>query len=517
MCILFVMPYPGYLRYFDTVVRALAARGHDVHLAWEMPTKQVEGLMALADVASVTVHDLPKRDDDWRRAAKRIRFAVDHARYLDARFAGAHYLRDRAAEKVEWPFSPLRRLTTMPRPLLRALLRGLLALERALPRGPAIDAFIRELEPEVVLVSPLVTPASRQADVVASARALGIPTAAAIASWDNLTNKGILRIQPERLIVWNEAQRREASELHGYPADCVVATGAQCFDRWFERRPRRTRADFCERVGLTVEEPFFLFVGSTASISAPDAEKRFVQAWLRRMRAHPDLRDRPVLIRPHPYNSGHWAADDLAGFENVAVWPRTGANPVDESDRDDYFESLAYSEVVIGINTTAMVEAAILGRPVLTVAAEAFADTQGGTLHFQHLLPENGGFVRHALALDEHLEQLAAAVADPEAASLRTREFVHSFLRPRGLDRDATTPFVEAVEAIAELTATPVERKAIDGVLRAGLRALVIADLARDGRWRKHMRKRVRRVRGRVGRLVRLLGRVASAGRNATR
>lgn len=34
---LFVMPYPGYLRYFDSVLHMLCERGHEVFLAFNNP------------------------------------------------------------------------------------------------------------------------------------------------------------------------------------------------------------------------------------------------------------------------------------------------------------------------------------------------------------------------------------------------------------------------------------------------------------------------------------------------
>src|SRR5262249_28673625 len=143
------------------------------------------------------------------------------------------------------------------------------------------------------------------------------------------------------------------------------------------------RAAFCRRVGLTGERPFVLFVGSTASISHPDAEQQFVKRWIQSIRAseHPQLRDAAILVRPHPYNPGTWAQADMSGLGDVAVWPSAGANPVDEDNRDDYFHSMFYAEAVVGINTSAMIESAILGRAVHTIQADDFSDTQGGTVH----------------------------------------------------------------------------------------------------------------------------------------
>src|SRR4030095_2334475 len=113
-----------------------------------------------------------------------------------------------------------------------------------------------------------------------------------------------------------------------------------------------------------------------------------------------------VLVRPHPYNGRAWNPDSFAGMDGVAVWPRGGYDPVDEEHRAGLFASLFHAAAVVGINTSAMIEAAIVGRPVFSIETPQFAGTQGGTLHYRHLLPENGGFLRVASSLGEHVQQL---------------------------------------------------------------------------------------------------------------
>ena len=61
-----------------------------------------------------------------------------------------------------------------------------------------------------------------------------------------------------------------------------------------------------------------------------------------------------------------------------------------------------HTEAVVGVNTSAMIESGIVGRPVYTVQAEEFAATQEGTLHFQHLKNVDGGLLHLAANLDEH-------------------------------------------------------------------------------------------------------------------
>ena len=191
-----------------------------------------------------------------------------------------------------------------------------------------------------------------------------------------------------------------------------------------------------------------LFVGSTASISAPDAELTFVRRWIEALRSHPSLADISILVRPHPFNSRHWSDADVGDLPNVAVYPHW-SNPVNESDRQDYFDSLYHSEAVVGINTTAMIEAAIVGRTVHSVLAEEFKDTQGGTLHFRYLLSENGGFLRVAGNLAEHAAQVAETLATPEIGRESCARFVRTFVRPHGIDVQTTPILVDALERLA--------------------------------------------------------------------
>ena len=81
--------------------------------------------------------------------------------------------------------------------------------------------------------------------------------------------------------------------------------------------------------------------------------------------------------------------------------------------------------------------------------APEFAGTQEGTIHFHHLLPENGGFLRIAATLDEHVAQLADRLRHPESSRAETARFVSSFIRPHGVDRPATPLFADAIERLA--------------------------------------------------------------------
>jgi hypothetical protein len=133
----------------------------------------------------------------------------------------------------------------------------------------------------------------------------------------------------------------------------------------------------------------------------------------------------------------------------VAVWPRAGANPVDREGRAAYYDSMFHSVAVVGVNTSALIEAGIVGRVVFSVVDAAFAATQEGTLHFQHLKRVNGGLLHLASSLDEHCAQLAGMLADVSGRAQAPRAFVEAFVRPYGLDVPATPRVVDALEALA--------------------------------------------------------------------
>jgi len=467
--ILFIARHFTYFRNFDSVVEALARRGHRLHLAADRDDAQ--GGRALVDrlaaqYPSVTVGTTPIRDwGRYRRVSQALRLGLDYLRYSDARFAAMPKIRQRAYERTPAFILALARL-----PGRRLLARVLAWLEEAVPRQAGVDDFVRDGRADVVLVTPLIELGSPQLDYVRAARAQGVRTGLAVWSWDHLSSKALIRVAPDVLLVWNETQRGEAERFHGIGPDRVIVTGAQCFDRWFDRSPSRDRAAFCRRAGLPDDGPFILYVCS-ALFRGSRPEAAFVRAWAAAIRASnaPELAGVRLLIRPHPQRLEEWA--DGAGVEGATVW---GSTPTDEEGRADYFDSLFHSGAVVGLNTSALVEAAIVDRPVFTVLLPEYHENQEGTYHFHHLMTVGEGCLTVSRSLDEHVAQLAAWARGVPTRS--TRPFVERFIRPRGIATPATAAFVAAVETMGARPAPPPRRApAWVYLLRPVVYALVLA------------------------------------------
>jgi len=445
------------------VLLALADRGHTVRIAThrspEIPPPAA--LVAHPRIAFMTSPG--RRGDEWATPIHELRALRDYVRFLDRRFKSASKLRARALRTAVKAVTHDERAHLVHRcPKCDArlvddevgqMLRGfgkqgvknldkLLALmERTIPSATVLEEFLKAEQPDLLLVSPLVNLGSYQADFVKSAKALHIPVVYPVFSWDNLSTKGLIHVQPDGVIVWNERQRTEAVEMHGVSPERIAVTGAPRFDEFFAMTPETTREQFCAIHGLDARQPIVVYLCSSEFVAGGEVD--FVRRWIDEVRREPSLRSCNILIRPHPRQQKPWKGFNVPDARVTVALPQAmNADPT-------LFDTVFHGAAVVGLNTSAQLEAGILGRPVLTILAPEFEEGQQGTLHFSYLLKEHGGFVDVAPDFDTHRRQLVAAVSgdyDPRAI----RVFIEQFLRPRGIDRPATPFMVEAIEEFAQ-------------------------------------------------------------------
>jgi hypothetical protein len=499
--ILFSVRNPSYVRHYDSVLRLLASHGHEVLLVTERSDRHPWPPSVLDLVAAyphITLSTMPERSGDpWFELATRFRQARFYLRFLEADYQGMPALLARTRSRAPRPAIRLAETLPIGAAGRHLLARVLGALERATGTSAPFHAYLASLNPDVVVLTPLVVLKTSQLDLARAAIERGVRNVFAVASWDNLSSKGELTFAPQRVVVWNEVQKQEAVLMHGMPADRIEVTGAQLFDEWFDKTPATSRDAFCARVGLRPDRPIVLFVCS-ALLEGSDAETGFVLRWLRSLRGSPHaaLRECGVLIRPHFKRWEEWREVSFAGLGDVVCWPPAGAVPVDAVSKSDYYDSMFHAAAVVGLNTSAMIEAAIVGRPVHTVLLPEFHDNQEGTVHFHYLLHGPHPLLYSARSLEQHADDLAATLADPSARAARSAAFVRSFVRPGSDPQPATARFVSFLET---LMAAPAPAPAPAPWWAAALRPLLApfaqAAAARVRRIRdEHRRAKERRL-----------------------
>ena len=482
MKIVFSMRHSGALRNFASTVEELARRGHRIHLIFMRPDKLGESRPLRELTRSYPTVTFAEPIDTvsrpWAPLARVIRSVGDYARYQTPAYRDAQALRDRATRHLP---PSVRRILELPivrsRAGLAVITHLLRLVERAIPADPFVVDLVRSQAPDLLLVTPLVDFASAQEEYLKAARTLGIPSGLCVHSWDNLTNKGLIHVHPDRVFVWNGAQVREAQTMHGIEAERVVSTGAPCYDQWFMRAPSTSREEFCRKVGLPAEKPFLLYLCSSQFIAPREAD--FVKRWVQALRSasDPRVRETSILIRPHPRNDmSRWKRFDLSAFPHVVLWPEEGTNPVDAVSKNDYFDSLYHSAAAVGINTSAQIEAGIVGKQVYSIRASEYVATQEGTLHFHYLLTEHGGLLHMAETLEEHARAIARVFERSEEDDRKLRAFVEGFVRPRGLDAPATPLLADAIERLGELQVTALTHPVWVRVIRRMLKPAAVRD-----------------------------------------
>jgi hypothetical protein len=119
--------------------------------------------------------------------------------------------------------------------------------------------------------------------------------------------------------------------------------------------------------------------------------------------------------------------------------------------RRRYRDELHHASVAVGLNTTAMIDAAIFGKPVCTVELPELRLRQRGTVHFEYLTKAGGGLVRTATGFDEHVRTLGELVRrDPYAHDAQSTRFVRAFVRPHGLEVAANDVFLDEMLRLLE-------------------------------------------------------------------
>ena len=472
MKILFLIGATSRIRNFHESLTLLADRGHDIVLTGRLRKGAFE-LPRTVQHARISGRVNPtQRADAWRDFVDLLRGARDYVRYFDPRYAQATRLVRRAYEIAPTEFVLFCERHPWLKRHWKQVARALAVAEDLIPADPDFEKFVREERPDLILVTPLVTFESYQTDYVKVANLLGIPIVFIPFSWDNLTNKGLMRVQPDRVLVWNDIQRREAIDLHGCAPEKVVVTGAARFDEFFAGKPSMSRVDFLSEFGLDPDRPMILYLGSS-QLTGPN-EMELVRRWAESLRAADAevLRSCNILVRPHPALRMSWTSVDLSDLGRVAISLHAKRNADQE-----LFDSLFHAHAAVGLNTSAMLEAAIVGRPVHTLVIPGFDEGQIGTMHFHYLVEAYGGLATIARDFPEHHRQLASVLGGVPITSPRSRHFAQKFLRPHGIDRPVYPLLAEEIERAAAIAKRPTSttpvwhapaRAALLGWLRRG-------------------------------------------------
>jgi len=446
MKILVIVRHVLFLRFVGPIIEELLHSGHSVEVAHTLDiaddyTKNIQEFSWFRDVS---IQPAPIEKGLIYRGLLFLRLCQDYVRYLDPIYDAAPKLRNRAAipipGSIRMIFVMMGARFAPPRWLILRILRQ---VDQCIPCNSKVLNFLSSRTFDLLLVTPLVDPTSGECEYLKCAIRNKQKTVLLVASWDNLTNKGLVQFEPDKILVWNRWIAREAIELHRLPEKKIRVIGAPVFDQWFSMTPSSNWDAFVSRVGLATGVPIILYLCSSGFIAGNEVES--IIDWLKALRSHPDevVRSAGVLIRPHPGNPQDWSR--LSDFSDVAIWPRGGEQVLDEEARSRYFDSLYHAAVIVGVNTSGMIEAGIIGRPIVMLFDERIKLTQDGTLHFRYLV-ENG-LIEVVSSEEEHFIKLEQYLNKCDPFREARLKFIEDFVHPNGWSMPAAPIVVKELEA----------------------------------------------------------------------
>lgn len=205
---------------------------------------------------------------------------------------------------------------------------------------------------------------------VQSAQWLGIPTAAFIFSWDNLTSQGRIVPSYDYYLVWNADLK--AQLLNIYPEiepRRVFVTGTPQFDLHFRPQHHWTREEFCARVRADPARPILLY--STGMSEHMPGEPLVVEEIADLVGEMTDLGSPQLLVRVYPKDrTGRF--DELKARRPDILFPESrwveGWLTPTEDDNSMLTNTLRHVAAGVNVASTISLELCMFDKPVINVA-----------------------------------------------------------------------------------------------------------------------------------------------------
>ncbi len=394
---------------------------------------------------------------EWARFEGRIRFAdrfVFHSRELlsyrkhllfsdeKTQFypkRWKRYIHPKLQRLFDWSFA---------RFLLKTGLCGMVLhlVEVLTPAPGPIIAHLKEWKPDVVAASPVnLRYSSADLEYLKAAVSLKIPTVIPMASWDNITAKGLYHIWPDRFLLWNSVQVEQIFEHQGVPSERVRIIGATTMDQWCPPPPPTPRRNFCQAHNLRQEDPIVSYFGGSSLATWGD-ESHFVDELRKVLDGSGDerLRKTQIIVRPHPRYYRKYEKIDL---HDVHIVPQGKFGWNSKEFPQIFYDTMYHSAAIVGVNTSAMLDALVIDRPVISILEKQYDHTQADTYHFSELIKSGAIYLKKP---DEIEGTLIDIFDGRDGLQEKRRQFVAGHLMPRGLGISAGEVIADEIEQLVE-------------------------------------------------------------------
>jgi len=298
----------------------------------------------------------------------------------------------------------------------------------------------------------------------------GIPNMTVIVGWDNSSSYNVSGADVQWATCWSELQKEELVKGSDWNSEHVHIGGIPSYDGYFRKQWLMPRDEYFKLHGLDPQRKLISYASSFVHF-APNFPN--IEALAKLVSSDSLAEPSQLLIRLHPshfQDKPKIFADERAQvFELEKKYPHVHVvQPValggslgyyGGEDMDEKSSMMAYSDVVVTVYSTMLVETAVHDTPMIA----AVIDTPGGwnkPKKFSLSLKEIGDWPTHKRFRDAK----AGRVAQNES---ELRDILNLYLKDKSVDAKERREFVEREITFADASAGKKTAEFIVQVLRA--------------------------------------------------
>ncbi len=249
-----------------------------------------------------------------------------------------------------------------------------------------------------------------------------IYTLGMVRSWDNLTSKGLIRVIPDRLIVWNEIVRDEAIRFHDIKKDNIVIVGIPHYDD-YKKYDYSNKKTFFERIGADINKKIALVIPIGDRYLRDNTVDRDIVAILDKHLPQ----NFQILVRMPPGDYVRELENKPNQFNRIKViydrsYMATDNIKTTEIRKDDDIhlgQTLFWSDLVISGPSTVVIDSVYMNKPTILFGFDGYEkrdyyDSIRRYYDYDNFVPiiKSEG-ARYTVTIDDFVESVKKYIENP--------------------------------------------------------------------------------------------------------
>lgn len=339
-------------------------------------------------------------------------------RKLVAEYEGKiiHYYIGLAANYlIAWPY--IRRITRF--------------LDYSLVKDTTYQIYFEKYKPDLVFLAHLFD--DPEIALLREAKRRKVPSVGFVNSWDKVTSRAIMRLLPDKIIVFNDIVRNEVMKYNEMKSEDIFISGLPQYDFFYTTTPS-SREEFFKKINCNKEKKLIVYAVMGRAFSSSDWDMiDFLSELIKNGKLHYECE---LLVRFQP--------NDFIDTEEIKKRPYlTYDNPgirfgtkrgvdwdMNEQDLLHLRDTLFHMSLLICYASSLSVDAAVFDKPVININFEIKENDKliksptqyYHSTHYKNAL--NTGGIRLVNNKDNLIETINSYLENPHLESIERKNLV---------------------------------------------------------------------------------------------